>query len=46
MNNLLKPSWWVSMFMSTLMTMIFIYLIKQISAKINVPVVSNIVESV
>lgn len=46
MNNLFKPSWWISMFVSTLMTMIFIYLIKQIAGKINVPVVSKIVEEV
>ena len=46
MGNLLKPSWWVSMFVSTLMTMIFIYLIKKITNKFNVPVLSEITEGV
>ena len=46
MGALLRPSWWVQMFVSTLMTMVFIYLIKKISSKVNVPVVSDIVESV
>lgn len=46
MNFLLRPSWWISMIVSTFVTMIFIYLIKKASQKINVPIVSDIVESV
>lgn len=46
MHNLLKPSWWVGMFLSTLMTIIFIYLIKKVTTKVEIPVVSNIVEEV
>lgn len=44
--RLTSPSWWASMFMSTLMTMVFIYLIKLVAAKVQVPVVSDIVEAV
>lgn len=34
------------MFINTFITLIFIYLIKKIFEKVNVPVVSNMVESV
>ena len=43
---LLKPSWWIQMFVSTLTTMMFIYLIKKITKAVNIPVVSNVVEEV
>ena len=43
---LLKPSWWVQMFVSTLTTMMFIYLIKKITKAVNIPVVSTVVEEV
>ena len=43
---LLRPSWWVQMFVSTLTTMLFIYLIKKISKAVNIPVVSTVVEEV
>ena len=46
MGFLLRPSWWISMFVSTLTTMIFIYLIKKITKSVNIPVVSTIVEEV
>ena len=43
---LLKPSWWIQMFVSTMITMLFIYLIKKITKAVNIPVVSNVVEEV
>ena len=46
MSNLLKPSWWISMFMSTFMTMFFIYLIKKATATVEIPVVSNVAQEV
>lgn len=46
MSNLLKPSWWISMFMSTFMTMFFIYLIKKGTAAVEIPVVSNVAKEV
>lgn len=42
MGNLFKLSWWIQMFVSTFMTMCFIYLIKKVTAKVNIPVVSDI----
>lgn len=45
MNKLTSPSWWLSMFMSTFMTLCFIYLMKLITAKIDIPVISNIVQN-
>lgn len=45
MNKIMNPSWWMSMFMSTFMTLCFIYLMKLITSKIEIPVVSNIVQS-
>lgn len=44
--KLFTPSWWVQMFVNTFITLIFIYLIKLAFAKVNVPVVSDMVESV
>ena len=46
MHKLVQPSWWISMFLSTLLTIIFIYLIKKATAKVNIPVVSDIVQEV
>ncbi len=46
MSNLFKPSWWISMFMSTFMTMFFIYLIKKMTTAVEIPVVSNVVKEV
>lgn len=39
-------NWWLSTFASTLVTMLFIYLIKKLAEKVNIPVVSNIVAEV
>lgn len=44
--KIFSPTWLFNMFVNTFVTIIFIYLIKLISAKVNVPVVSDIVESV
>lgn len=44
--KLFSPTWWISMFINTFITLIFIYIIKQIFAKVNVPVVSEMVENV
>lgn len=46
MNKLLSPSFWVNAFISTFMTCLFIYLLKKMTAKVNVPVVSNIMQEV
>ncbi|EJR71086.1 MULTISPECIES: hypothetical protein [Bacillus cereus group] len=46
MGKLFSPSWWVSMFVSTFVTMIFIYIIKKGSEKYNIPVVRPIAEAV
>ena len=46
MSFILKPSWWIQMFVSTMITMLFIYLIKKITKAVNIPVVSNVVEEV
>lgn len=46
MVQLTKVSWWVNMFITTFVTMIFIYLIKRATQKINVPVVSDMVSEV
>lgn len=43
--KLLSPSWWVGMFINTFITIIFIYLIKMIASKVNVPIVGDIVEA-
>ena len=44
--NVFSLNWWISTFFSTLVTMIFIYLIKKLTAKFNVPVVSDIAAAV
>lgn len=46
MSFILRPSWWIQMFVSTLLTMMFIYLIKKITKTVNIPVVSTVVEEV
>ena len=46
MSFIFRPSWWISMFVSTLTTMLFIYLIKKITKAVNIPVVSTVVEEV
>lgn len=46
MNRLFSLNWWVNMFVSTLMTMVFIWMIKRITSAVNIPVVSDIANSV
>lgn len=46
MSNLFSVNWWVSMFVSTLMTMAFMWLIKKAAGTVNIPVVSSMVEEV
>lgn len=46
MNRLLSANFWVQLFLSTFLTMVMIYLIKRVSAKVNIPVVNDIVEGV
>ena len=46
MSKLFSINWWVSQFITVFITMIFIYLIKLILGKVNVPIASNIAESV
>lgn len=44
--NIFSFNWWVSTFVSTLITMVFMYIIKQAAAKVHVPVVSDIAAAV
>ena len=46
MNRMFTMSFWVSLFLSTLLTMFMIYLIKKTFTKIEVPVVSDVVAQV
>lgn len=46
MVNLTSPAWWINMFITTLLTMVFIYLIKMIFGAVQVPVVSDVVAGV
>ena len=43
-NTVFSPSWWVSTFLSTIVTMCFIVLIKKLTA--NIPGVKTITEQV
>lgn len=44
--NVFSLNWWVSTLMATLVTMVFIYLIKRATAAVNIPVVSEIAQQV
>ena len=44
--NIFSLNWWISTFVSTLVTMAFIYIIKKTAARVNIPVVSNIAAEV
>ena len=41
--NLMTPTWWVNTFIQTFITILFIYMIKKVFNKVNVPYVSDIV---
>lgn len=45
-NTVFNPSWWLSCIVSTMITMCFVVLIKRVTAKVNIPVVSDIVQEV
>lgn len=40
--NIFSLNWWIGAFLNTLLTMVFIYLIKKFSEKVNIPIVSDI----
>ena len=44
--NVFSLNWWVSTLTATLVTMVFIYLIKKATAAVNIPVVSDIAQAV
>lgn len=44
MSVLFRPSWWLQLFLSTIFTMLCIYLMKKAFVGRNVPIVSNVVE--
>lgn len=44
--NVFSLNWWLSTLAATIVTMIFIYLIKKATAAVNVPVLSNIAQEV
>lgn len=44
--NVFSLNWWVSTLVSTLVTMVFIYLIKKLTSTVNIPVVSDIAAAV
>lgn len=46
MSNLFSVNWWISMFISTMVTMCFIWLIKKAAGKVNIPVVSTMAQEV
>lgn len=41
--NITSPSWWLNTFVQTFITILFIYMIKKIFAKVSVPYVSDVV---
>lgn len=46
MRNLMNPSWWVGVIVSTFFTMCVMWAIKKVTAKVDIPVVSDIAQSV
>lgn len=46
MSRIFTVNFWIQLFISTFMTMVMIYLIKKANQKLNLPVVSDIVEGV
>ena len=41
--NLASPTWWINSFVQTFITILFIYMIKKVFAKVEVPYVSDMV---
>lgn len=46
MGKLFSINWWISQFISVFMTMVFIYLIKLMLGKVNIPIASDIADAV
>lgn len=46
MRKLFSINWWVNQFVVVFITMVFIYLIKLFLGKVNVPIASDIAESI
>lgn len=46
MMSLLKPSFWLQLFLSTFLTMLCIYIIKKVSGAYNIPLVSTVAKEV
>lgn len=46
MSRLFSVNWWLSQFISVFMTMVFIYLIKLMLGKVNIPIASDIADAV
>jgi len=46
MDSLFSPRFWIQIIISTIVTMILIYLMKRFFAKVNVPVLSDVAQSV
>lgn len=46
MRNLMNPSWWVGVIVSTFFTMCVMYVMKKVTAKVDIPVVSDVVQGV
>ena len=46
MRNIMNPSWWIGVIVSTFFTMCVMYAMKKVTAKVEIPVVSDIVQGV
>ena len=46
MKAILSPSWWIGVVCSTLVTMAVIVLIKRAAQKVNIPIVSEVIQEV
>ena len=44
--NIFSLNWWLSTLATTLITMAFIYIIKKVTAKVNIPLVSTVAQEV
>lgn len=44
--NLFSINWWISTFVATFITCLFIYLLKKMTAKVQIPVVSDVMAEV
>ena len=44
--NVFSPNWWISTLAATMVTMVFIYIIKKVTSTVEIPVVSAIAAEV